>query len=72
MHILKYTHPINTEEESPQRSLEEKQNQNPSLWTFKPAEREKVLPLSKSSAFSHYLSCTEIKKKALLGCISLS
>lgn len=48
MHILKYTHPINTEEESLQQSLEEKQEQNPSLWTFKLAEREEVLLLSKS------------------------
>lgn len=57
MHVLKCTHPINTEEESLQQSREDKQEQTPSLWAFKPAEREGELLLSKSSAFSHYLSC---------------
>lgn len=49
IHILKYIYPINIEEE---QSLEEKEEQNPFLWTFNPAEREEVLLLNKSLAFS--------------------
>lgn len=51
MHILKCIYPTNIEEE---QSPEEKEEQNPFLWTFNPVEREEVLLLNKSSAFSHY------------------